>query len=908
MSNHVDENLYIGTSAGEILHHVRIPPEPNDPSGQPIFILASRLQPASNQSTGAGVQQIVLLPTAGKASVLCNGTLSFYTLPELTPAFPNLKPFSCTWVGGLDQNLRDEQASSTTEDGVVIMLCLKTKIRLVRVGEKARQVRDIEFGGGLLAARRGSLACAADGRSYALLDVAQQAKIPLFSISSLDTQDISTAADVSERASPPPSHATSRGVSYASTIPSTVHSDERSHGRSRSLGIVSSGMERLRPESPRPSTSPRHDFDAPQTLPRVRSPRPGASPERVTGGPSTPAVAIHSPEKALPPPPSDNSNSQRTSQESTRQSVPLKPHIASPTPTEFLLTTGTSSSEPGVGIFVNMDGEVSRGTLEFSSYPEALVIDGRGIDPSVSTASASDKSEEGFVLAVMLHAMKRDRKGVEVQRWDLEPGESATLKEWLDLSLLMYHDQDDDDDAHSLAGSETLGIHSVFTENEVSLSELSQKLALRRLNIELPPPSTEDLPPSNDPKTPGLGRQQKDQSDAAREKEESEFASRLSKLRTRVVVWSNNQICWAVRNPLVLRLDARLERAVSAGAGETARLQPNRQQIEQVFNSIRGQEPRTESEFIGLGYIRQKASLLLFMDLILRTSMGIVIDQRDKRSTEEALVEGDSDPRVIVSLLPSLREEVMQGQRGIWALGGLKELIESFIRQHLTPEISAHAAGAFGDDVLQLTKRYLFVWRRKKGFGSISDGKEVFHTVDAALLHLLLLLDNHSPRGPATAGSIRAELNSVVDGGVDCFDRAVALLEDFKRLYVLSRLYQSRKMAAMVLATWRRILDGETDAGGEFVDGEQELRKYLRLIRDPSLVEDYGAWLAKRSPKLGVQVFADDSSRVKFQPTQALAILRQRAPDAVKDYLEHLVFGKKVRSRGLSEHLDWISC
>jgi hypothetical protein len=99
----------------------------------------------------------------------------------------------------------------------------------------------------------------------------------------------------------------------------------------------------------------------------------------------------------------------------------------------------------------------------------------------------------------------------------------------------------------------------------------------------------------------------------------------------------------------------------------------------------------------------------------------------------------------------------------------------------------------------------------------------------------------------------------------------------------------------MVLATWRRILEGDEDVGGEFTDGETEVRKYLSKIKDRKLVVENGTWLARRNPKIGVQVFADESSRVVIPPNEALAILRDSAPNAVKDYLEYLVFGKMVR-------------
>jgi len=144
----------------------------------------------------------------------------------------------------------------------------------------------------------------------------------------------------------------------------------------------------------------------------------------------------------------------------------------------------------------------------------------------------------------------------------------------------------------------------------------------------------------------------------------------------------------------------------------------------------------------------------------------------------------------------------------------------------------------------------------------------------------------------------------VVDHGIECFDRAVQLFERFQRLYVLSRLYQSRKQSSKVLSIWRRILEGEHDAGGELVDGEQEMRRYLTVVSDAAIVQEYGTWLAARNPKLGVRVFADANSKVKFEPKQAVEILKQYAPGAVKDYLEYLVFDKNVRIQ-LAPPLTW---
>ncbi|KAF1986320.1 hypothetical protein K402DRAFT_463620 [Aulographum hederae CBS 113979] len=862
-----DENLYVGTSAGEIVHFFRIPPDPDDPSGQPSFIFASRLQPPVIQSTGDGVQQILLLPKVGKACVLCNNSLSFYSLPELSPAFTrlNLKPLNCVWVGGLDQDAVEDNSHET---GVVVMLCLRTKLRLVRIGEEPVKIRDIEFGGCLDTVRRGNFACAADSRSYALLDVVHQQKIPLFPIS---PQDEEPPPEIG----PPPRLNVPSGPTHgASRSVSTTSGRQEFDGRTRSssLGIFGGPQKELT----RPPGSGRHGFDAPESISRLQSPSPRPRPGR-SGPPAERPLSGASlfsnddaAEKALPPIPRERSTSRQPSPEKSKTSTPLRPHIASPTPTEFLLTTGTGLSDPGVGMFVNLDGDVSRGTIEFSSYPDSLVTDGQGVELS---AMSGENIEEGFVLAVLKRIInEKPQIGVEILRWDVDHGEGAGFREWLSVQDLVPSGTGEGEDTPDLPH---VGIKRILSPAEISITAVSAKLAMKKLTL-----AHDDEGKSLDAK-----------SISNREKEELGLASRFCQVQGRNVLWINDQIWWIVRNPMVVRLDSRLQSAQSAVCGGP--LQPQREKIELLINDIRGQESRTEADFFGLNYIRQKAAMLLFMDLVIRTASGIIVFEHEIRTTEEAMFESEIDPRVMINLLPVLQDEVVESPQGIWIPGGLKEIIDQFLEENDVSQMPVDTSGPFGDNLLQLMKRYLFHWRRKKGFGSVTDSQYVFHTVDATLLHILLLLDQQNPPGPASAGSVRAELNSVVDHGVDCFDRAIFLLEDFKRLYILSRLYQSRKLSSKVLATWKRILDGETDLGGDFLDGEGELRKYLSKIRDANVVKAYGVWLANRAPKLGVQVFADDHSRVTFSPPEALAILREGAPGAVKDYLEHLVFGKK---------------
>jgi hypothetical protein len=829
-------NLYIGTSAGELLHFVSIPPDPSDESGQPIWIIASRLQPpfaSVQEPPDKGVKQILILPNAGKACVLCNGTLTFYTLPELSPAFGGkIKQAGCTWVGGMDRNEELEEQDSGN-NGSVIIISLKQRLRLIRIGEEARKLRDIELGGVGAIQRRGDLACVADGTSYSLLDVVNQRKNDLFPVSSLiEPEPVPHPAKLE-----PP-----QGSSHRNSASLSSRSPVRAGRHERNVSTASSTLttDRLRPDN---------SSQWPARASSRASAESTESPSRTTSPEKSQGV------DAPPPPPLPKDEPSREE----RPTRPLPPNIASPSPTEFLLTTGTKANEPGVGMFVNLDGDVVRGTVEFSTYPRSLIIDG-GMDGAMP--GAPEDASEGYVLALVQRTIENKIcPSIEIQRWDVEPGEAYRTKSWIDLP-----NSHDTIDKHLADG---VGLRTSTTVNELAIPEIGKNLRLRRLVLG-----------SDDAKT--------DETDVKRNAEEDKFTARFAQTKTSVLLFNNNQVRWLVRSSLLVRLEKRLDQAIV----RNGRISVDAAKVQSVINDIRGQEAQNELEFLTLTYIRQKASLLLFGNLLLTTANGVIAYEHEKRAAGEALIEGEIDPRTILSLVDPLSNEVRVGEEGIWISQGLGDVIKTLRDALHDTELIPDTRGPYGDNLLQVIKRYLLVWRKKKGFGSVADETHVFQSVDAALLHILLLLDQHSPRGPATGGSVRSELNDVVDKGVDCFDRAVELFEQFNRLYVLSRLYQSRKMIGQVLATWRRIVDGERDAGGELLEGEQDIRRYLTKIRDQPLVQEYGAWLANRNPKLGVQIFADDNARVKFQPSEAVALLKEKAPGAVKDYLEHLVFGK----------------
>ena len=740
--------------------------------------------------------------------------------------------------------------------------------------------------------RRDNIACVADSRSYALLDVDRQLKIPLMSISSLDdsqasgplgqVQNIAGGADggllrsassAGARRSPAPdSHGHARSTSLGGFITSSIHKPEKKAAEAEDTVFQES-------ESPAPSRSP-----------------------ALAEGPSNPPADAHKP---LPAPPGDAgatlaaqagsaTPAGRTASPARPTPVLLKPHILSPTPEEFLLVTGVGPLDPGIGMFVNLDGDPTRPTLEFERYPRELVVDGGSSDLSSSKPSLGDE-EEGYVLASMAKEFESGlRHGLEIQRFDVNMGEAEREKFWLELKA----------GAKGNPGPDVpLGVNSLMSSDEMQFQEVADRLRQKRFSpfstgtperITTPMrrlDSRTDLSIERMSKERELFDHGLDSDDEAladgwedvRNREEQEYASRLAKVTSRLAVWAGNTIWWAARNPLLLQLEARLE-AYDDGTASFSRSMEERGQLLAILNSIHGRDAKTELEFMTFRYIRQRAGVLMFASFL--HSEETPFTEPELNAMEEVLLDGGLDPRVVLALIPPLRNEIVESRRGIWIHQGVKSTVERCIPVD-EPGKPIQPLSSLSKGTIQFLRRFLTAWRRNKDFGSIADKNQVFRTVDAALLVVLLELDQSSP-----GGSARVSLYELVDSGVDCFDRAVDLLETYHRLFVLSRLYQSRKMAADVLGTWRRITEGERDDGGELGDGEQRVRTYLSNINNQALVQEYGVWLATRNPKLGVQVFADDKGRAKFDPTEVINLLREEAPDAVKYYLEYLVFSK----------------
>ena len=882
----IDDNLYIGTTASEIHHFVAIPADDPSRGDESTYIRASRLQPAGHANAATtsdthGVHRILILPGPAKACVLCNDVVSFYSLPELTPAFPNREPAGVQWLGGLDEN-----EDIDNSEGNVVMIANSKRILLARVGEKLKPVKNnIEYPACLRSSRRGTIACVADQHSYALLEVEHQQKIPLFPISSTsDTSD--SQSYQKEDLRPQPDAHPARTSSLAHRGHTT--GEASGHTRSTSLGNLLGGGTTRQP-SPRAGNRSRLGLLSPEIRPGSRSPAAATSPERAP----SPGAAQSQEQRTRPRSSTEADSTTVVQKPRPIVSVPLRPHILSPSPTEFLLTTGTGANEPGVGLFVNLDGDVVRGSVEFAKYPDAIVID--KAPSAMAQMQSSADIEDGTLLALMSRSDGPIvERVIESQSLSSHAAVVSKSKSWLVIP------------SEPPPAPGQCGMQNCLSAGTHTFSEVSELLRLVRLRLPGQSPGVpQSAPEATDPRTraslqrveeekelfeASLARSESNAAppdwEAKRNKEEAAFARSFDSTQSSVMVWSSTHVWRVVKNPLILQLEAVLQSAAFQNENDAS---ADAVGLFKLLETIRSQDAKTEVEFMSLNYIRQKASLMLFLNLEhMKNTASIARDILQR--IESALIDGGLDPRMILILVPLLQNEVLQGPQGIWSHNGLADVVADYLQ-------SDSRQTDFGTiDIYMMLKRYLSAWQDKRGFGSIADEQYVFDTVDAALLRLLLHLNQSLPPGSPAASSVRAKLNNAVDNWKGDFDRAVRLLEDYQRLFVLSRLYQSRKLAKDVLRTWQRIVEGEPDAGGELSvsAAEIQVRRYLVKIGNTQLVEDYGLWLAARNPELAVELFTDDSSRVKFSPQRITALLKNRAPSAVQQYLEHLVFNQNL--------------
>lgn len=157
-----DDNIYMGTSTGEILHFFEL-------EGQ--YTLISRQKAHATKTKP--IKKILLLPFVSKALVLNGSMVNVFSLPELLPAnIGKIRDVS-------DMVINQSESSA----GASVTLFTKKIIRTILVTDSAlKLVKDISYPDSVKGLTHGDLAMVATLLHYDLIDTVSFARIPLLEV------------------------------------------------------------------------------------------------------------------------------------------------------------------------------------------------------------------------------------------------------------------------------------------------------------------------------------------------------------------------------------------------------------------------------------------------------------------------------------------------------------------------------------------------------------------------------------------------------------------------------------------------------------------------------------------------------------------------------------------------------
>ena len=75
--------------------------------------------------------------------MLCNWTVTFYSLPELSPVFGTVQVKNCNWIGGVDLNEGIDDDGTQRPAGVTILVSLNRRIQVVKIGDDHPRVTKV---------------------------------------------------------------------------------------------------------------------------------------------------------------------------------------------------------------------------------------------------------------------------------------------------------------------------------------------------------------------------------------------------------------------------------------------------------------------------------------------------------------------------------------------------------------------------------------------------------------------------------------------------------------------------------------------------------------------------------------------------------------------------------------------
>ena len=486
-----------------------------------------------------------------------------------------------------------------------------------------------------------------------------------------------------------------------------------------------------------------------------------------------------------------------------------KPIIISPIETEFLVVSGSPDSPTALGMFITLEGEITRGTLMFDAYPLSLV------------------SQAPYVLALLSTG--------QVEIHDITSQEKIWTISTPGISRLIL---------------------SSKVINVVSSAQV-QKIKIR---------------PNN--------------ADVAEKQGSAELiaAKRISDVPTNILLLGEHVLQALAIDPPLMNIDRFLE------GGE------HQKALEMMETISRNSAPEfAERIFHESAYVHQKAGLLMLSQMLFDDAM-------------DNFTKGNIDPRILISLFPEFDAEAEKAfvYEGVRACLLETQSVDDIIRTNLLHSVDDEATlqelmSILKGNAIELLRRYLTRFRRKKGFGSLGGAEAnhaLFKVLDRTLLKILLGMDR---------GESKSKLKEFFETDFENPAEAIQLLITHNRWCLVAQLYATTGQHAKSLQTWKQLELGDIKDADYASDALISIQDYLFTRCDDALIWEYGTWLLTYRPEVGSSVMLDciDSGKVTFTPKNVLEELKKPlySKSVYQEFLESLVFERKVDDPALSNEL-----
>ncbi|CAN6608110.1 hypothetical protein TRVA0_003S04016 [Trichomonascus vanleenenianus] len=536
----------------------------------------------------------------------------------------------------------------------------------------------------------------------------------------------------------------------------------------------------------------------------------------------------------------------------------LTPNVVPVGHDEFLLTSGTKPGEPAMGLVVNVDGDISRGTLALPDYPSSV-----GVDFPYVAASIGNQ--------VLIYTLL-DQSIVQTIDFESPPlltnvqaAYSTTHEELadklryvpLDITLLdvlqsQTVSKEGDDSDGKEKGEE--GSNEAKKEGKEGGGEGSNEAKKDKAG--------EDITEAKD-ETAGEGSKgQEDQPGKDKEgKDGDDNANDVKQVAQRIEAERDEALKLSTMSSsmFVYTAESGVECILSA---------PRILDLEKMVLDNKIERVSDEVDTMD---ISNEESLRRFEYLKLIIGLGYLL-HGDFANATPSWVEGSLDPRII----PYVYTNSMEFIKGdVWVFNGVHELIEKL----------AAAIKQSPKKFAQFYRYFLKEWLKKRSLESVTDKRNVLQTIELAYLHLLITAKK--PDKEAICSLIDTEIK---ESAAD----AEHMLQSREKYFLLSRLYQAQGDTEKVLESWRKMLTGEwKDA--DFTKGHEKMAAYLLHCTNRKLVWDYGLWLSQVNPKQGMKVFTSESAAVTFDEKELIAEFKKFDDNDTcwREYLNFLVYDKK---------------